>query len=208
MDASSVEELVALLDAGASVKYLYFWGHRPQRDGSVGQGCLSQWWPVEFTADGNTFATAEHYMMWRKAMLFGDEDAAGRVLAARHPKRAKEIGREVRDYDESLWCAHRFDIVVAGNTAKFGQHPELGDYLLRTGDRVVVEASPVDRIWGIGAAADDPVAQDPRRWPGTNLLGFALMRTRTALRASAARRPESEAGRSPVRAAELAPDVT
>ncbi|MEV0708421.1 NADAR family protein [Nocardia aurea] len=182
MDVSSVDELVELIETGHRVKYLHFWGHRPPRDGGVGPGCLSQWWEAEFTVDDIAFASAEHYMMWRKAMLFDDAATARRVLAAGHPKQAKDLGREVRGFDENHWNAHRFEIVVAGSTAKFAQHTELGAYLLGTGDRVLVEASPVDRIWGIGLAADDVRAEDPRRWRGLNLLGFALMRARAALR--------------------------
>jgi ribA/ribD-fused uncharacterized protein len=176
-------EVVAAVEAGRRVKYLHFWGHRAERDGSVGAGCLSQWWPAPFTVDGRTYATAEHWMMWAKAMLFGDTGMATQILAAGHPHRAKSLGRQVRGFDEATWLARRYGIVVAGSTAKFGQHDELARYLLGTGDRVLVEASPVDRIWGIGLAADDPRAADPGRWRGENLLGFALMAAREALRA-------------------------
>ncbi|MGC3864013.1 NADAR family protein [Micromonospora chersina] len=186
MPIRSVAELTAAVHSGARVRYLHFWGHRPQRDGSVGAGCLSQWWPAPFTVDGRTYATAEHWMMWHKATLFGDDQVAERVLDAAHPHRAKALGRQVRGFDEATWAARRHDIVVAGSVAKFGQHEELGRFLLGTGERVLVEASPVDRVWGIGLAADDPRAADPARWRGPNLLGFALMDTRAALRADAA----------------------
>jgi ribA/ribD-fused uncharacterized protein len=175
----SVAELLAL---GRPVKYLHFWGHRPNADGSIGSGCLSQWWPAPFTVDGQTYATAEHYMMWRKAKLFGDNDVATRVLAAAHPGDAKKLGRLVRGFDESTWDGARFDIVVAGSTAKFGQHDDLRTYLLGTGERVLVEASPMDRVWGIGLAATDRRAHDPASWQGLNLLGFALMQARQNLR--------------------------
>jgi ribA/ribD-fused uncharacterized protein len=90
----------------------------------------------------------------------------------------------VRGFDEGTWTAARFDIVVAASVAKFGQHPELGAFLLGTANRVLVEASPVDRVWGIGLAADDERAGDPYLWQGLNLLGFALMRAREELSAS------------------------
>lgn len=157
------------------MKYLYFWGHRPQRDGSVGPGCLSQWWPAPFRLDGLTYPTAEHYMMWRKAMLFGDTGIAAQILDVTHPHAAKSLWRKVSGFDEPVWERHRYDIVVAGSVAKFGQHPDLRGYLLATGDRVLVEASPTDRIWGIGLAATDERAADPARWLGLNLLGRALM---------------------------------
>ncbi|MFI7426367.1 NADAR family protein [Micromonospora sp. NPDC049836] len=184
MPIRSVAELLAAVESGQRPRYLYFWGHRPQRDGSVGAGCLSQWWPAPFTVDGRTYATAEHWMMWHKATLFGDDAIAGRVLAADHPERAKALGRQVRGFDGATWTARRYGIVVAGSVAKFGQHEELRRYLLGTGDRVLVEASPLDRIWGIGLAADDPRTADPASWRGDNLLGFALMAARATLRAA------------------------
>lgn len=165
-----------------TTKYLFFWGHRPQRDGSIGSGCLSQWWPADFTVGDLTFRTAEHYMMWRKATLFGDEDSAARIVAAGHPRDAKMLGRGVADFDNATWEANRFAIVVEANVAKFGQNPPLRDYLLGTGERVLVEASPTDRIWGIGLSATDDRATDPTQWRGLNLLGQALMETRTRLR--------------------------
>ena len=181
---ASIEELSHLLTTGQPVKYLYFWGHRPQRDGSVGPGCLSQWWPAPFTVDGQSFATAEHYMMWRKALLFGDPRSAELIVAAPHPQRAKAFGRQVSGFDQQTWERERSAIVVEGSVAKFGQHPRLRDFLLATGERVLVEASPTDRIWGIGLAADDERAADPGSWRGRNLLGFALMRARGILRGS------------------------
>jgi hypothetical protein len=180
--ARTTADLVEATASGEQLKYLFFWGHRPRPDGTVGPGCLSQWWPAAFTVDGVEFATAEHYMMWRKAGLFGDAEAAERILAAGHPHRAKSIGRQVRGFDERRWADERFGIVVAGSTAKFGQHPALREFLLATGDRVLVEASPTDRVWGIGLAADDERAADPATWRGLNLLGFALMAAREALR--------------------------
>lgn len=167
---------------GERLKYLMFWGHRPQSDGNIGAGCLSQWWAGHpFTVGGEGFATAEHYMMWRKAMLFGDQSIAARIVAAGHPRQAKMLGRQVGGFDEPTWELHRFQIVVDGSVAKFGQHRELGRFLAGTDERVLVEASPTDRVWGIGLSASDPRADQPDQWPGRNLLGFALMRARDLL---------------------------
>ncbi|MEV0973559.1 NADAR family protein [Microtetraspora glauca] len=177
----TVDEAIAAEQAGRVLRYLYFWGHQPARDGGVGPGCLSQWWPVVFTEDGHTFASAEHYMMAHKAWLFGDAQTAGKILAAGHPGEAKTFGRAVRGFDEQLWNARRFDIVVRGNIAKFGRHPELKRFLLDTRKRVLVEASPRDRIWGIGLTATDERAASPATWQGLNLLGFALMKARETL---------------------------
>ncbi|MFF5207234.1 NADAR family protein [Streptosporangium sp. NPDC000396] len=179
VDARSVDDLVR---AEGRLKYLLFWGHRPPRSGGVGAGCLSQWWPAEFTVDGVVYRTAEHFMMAGKARLFGDEETAAAIVSATHPKQAKDLGRRVRGFDEDVWAASRFDIVVHGNLAKFGQNADLGDFLLGTGERVLVEASPVDRVWGIGLAADDERAERPEEWQGLNLLGFALMEVRRLLR--------------------------
>lgn len=177
----SVEQLVAAAGRGERPKYLFFWGHRPQRDGSAGAGCLSQWWPAPFRVDGTEYATAEHWMMAGKARVFGDDRALARVLAAAHPGEAKEAGRSVRGFDERVWAERRFALVVRGNVEKFGQNPDIGAFLLGTRNRVLVEASPLDRVWGIGLAADDERARDPARWQGLNLLGFALMEARARL---------------------------
>lgn len=174
----SVPEAVAAELAGLRLRYLHFWGHQPGRDGA---GCLSQWWPAEIAEDGRRYRTAEHYMMAHKALLFGDEVAAEKILAAAHPGEAKKLGRAVGGFDEETWAAHRYEIVVRGNLAKFGQHADLKAYLLGTAGRVLVEASPLDRIWGIGLAADDPAAASPATWRGHNLLGFALMDVRDTL---------------------------
>ncbi|MGW1728513.1 NADAR family protein [Streptomyces sp. NPDC002306] len=179
----SWEALVREVRAGARVKYLHFWGHRPSPDGRIGTSCLSQWWPAPFTVDDVVYATAEHWMMAGKARLFGDAEAERRALTAAHPSQAKNAGRLVRDFDETRWERERFRIVVEGSVHKFSADPALRDYLLGTGERVLVEASPVDRVWGIGLAAADEAAADPERWRGPNLLGFALMEARERLRA-------------------------
>jgi ribA/ribD-fused uncharacterized protein len=173
-----VADLNAMLGRGERVKFLFFWGHQPEPDGRIGAGCLSQWWPAPFTVDDRVFATAEHYMMWRKATLFGDRAAARKILEAPHPHAAKALGGRVTGFDQQVWDEHRVSTVVTGNLAKFRQHLLLGDFLAGTSRRILVEASPVDRIWGIGLTRDDPAAADPGKWHGLNLLGFALMQVR------------------------------
>ena len=177
-----VSELARLDEAGRLPELLLFWGHRPPKGGGVGKGCLSQWYPAPFTVDGVRYATAEHYMMAGKARLFGDAEAERLVLADDDPDRAKGAGRRVRGFDEDTWTAHRYALVLAANTAKFGQHPPLAGFLLATGEKVLVEASPYDVIWGIGLSAEQEEARHPATWRGLNLLGFALMDVRRALR--------------------------
>ncbi|MFE2378251.1 NADAR family protein [Streptomyces sp. NPDC059398] len=171
---------------GERIKFLHFWGHSPRRDGSIGPSCLSQWWPSPFVVDGVRYATAEHWMMAAKARLFGDAEAERAALSAANPALAKKAGRLVRGFDDAIWERERYGIVVAGSVHKFAADPALRRYLLATGERVLVEASPMDRVWGIGLAADDERAGQPERWRGLNLLGFALMDARERLRTAVA----------------------
>jgi ribA/ribD-fused uncharacterized protein len=184
-DGMSPEERLDALrvddTAGRPIDTLAFWSHWHEPDGSIGRGCLSQWWLAEFTVDGVAYATAEHWMMAAKARLFGDATGLATVLAAQTPYAAKAAGRAVKGFDERRWRRARYDIVVEGNQHKFGQHPELADFLRRTGSQVLVEASPYDRIWGIGLAADHENVNRPSRWNGLNLLGFALLDVREQL---------------------------
>jgi ribA/ribD-fused uncharacterized protein len=183
MQIVDVEGLRRAISSGWKPEFLFFWGHTA-KDRRMGNHVLSQWWPATFSIGVRTYASAEHYMMAQKAELFGDEETLAAIVSAPSPSQAKSLGRRVRGFDEGHWIAHRFDVAVRGNTAKFGQNPELAEWLLATGDAVLVEASPVDRIWGIGLAADDARGQDPDDWAGLNMLGFALMKTRDSLRSA------------------------
>jgi ribA/ribD-fused uncharacterized protein len=120
-------------------------------------------------------------MMAAKARVFGDAEALERILAAPSPASAKKLGREVRNFNEERWKQVRFEAVSFGTVVKFSSSPALRDWLLHTGDAVLVEASPKDRIWGIGLGASNPAAENPLRWRGLNLLGFALVRARGIL---------------------------
>ena len=175
------EALVAHLTAGGTVDYLLFWGHSPKRPDVTDASCLSQWFPARFELDGISYATAEHFMMAEKARLFGDESALARILASTSPSEAKAHGRSVQNYSDAAWERARLEAVVRGNVAKFGQNEALGAFLRSTRERVLVEASPRDRIWGIGMGASNPDARIPARWRGRNLLGFALMEARVRL---------------------------
>jgi hypothetical protein len=120
-------------------------------------------------------------MMAQKARLFADDATFSQIMAYSHPNEAKQLGRMVKNFDAQVWENHRFDIVEQGNLAKFSQNPALKAFLLATGHRVLVEASPADNIWGIGLAQDHTHAQQPHHWRGLNLLGFALMAVRETL---------------------------
>lgn len=178
---ASLEELVTALDRGLRPRYLFFWSHRPARPGQVDRSCLSQWWMAPFAVEGVVYPSAEHFMMAEKARLFGDDSTRQRILAGGSPAQVKKLGRQVARFDEGVWAQACFGIVVAGNRAKFGQNPELAAYLRSTAKRVLVEASPYDLVWGIGLEEAHPDAEYPRRWKGSNLLGFALMQVRREL---------------------------
>ena len=176
----SREELISYVSNGHDVQYTFFWGHQKPASG-VSKSCFSQWYESAFTDGAQRYLTAEHYMMAKKAELFGDSITKDRILACNTPDQAKKLGRTVAGFNDEVWANHRFDIVISANLAKFSQNPTLKNFLLGTGDRVLVEASPVDNIWGIGLAEDDPAASEPARWKGLNLLGFALMCVRDQL---------------------------
>jgi len=142
---------------------------------------FSQWYRCSFTASELTFNCAEQYMMHGKALLFGDAAVAKEILAADHPKQHKALGRKVKSFDDVVWKANREKIVMAGSRAKFTQNPDLLALLLATKGTTLVEASPYDRIWGIGLSATDPKAQDPKTWRGQNLLGKILTQLRDEL---------------------------
>lgn len=156
-----------------------------ERDGFVffWDGWPSQWHPSPFEIDGVRYRCCEQFMMAEKARLFGDEDTLAEILAAETPKEQKALGRQVKPFDEARWNGVCREIVYRGNLAKFTQNEDLKELLLATGDMTLVEASPTDKIWGIGLAADDRRATRPGEWRGKNWLGKALMRVRDTLRA-------------------------
>lgn len=166
----------------ASIPFLFFWGHQPSKDGSIIKSCFSQWWIASFEVEGITYKTAEHWMMAGKAKLFGDAEALQKIVAMVTPAAAKKGGRQVRNFDAAAWDKHKYELVAAGNLHKFSQHPALKEFLISTGDQVLVEASPRDKIWGIGMGGENPAAKDPKLWKGENLLGFALMEVREKLK--------------------------
>ncbi|EMQ4904974.1 NADAR family protein [Listeria monocytogenes] len=166
---------------GEKLKYIFFWGHQPAEDGKISKSCFSQWWICSFKVDGVEYNCAEQFMMAEKAKLFNDMEMREKILAAKHPKQAKDFGRLIRGFQEDIWLKNRFNIVMRANLAKFSQNEELKKFLMQTKKRILVEASPVDKIWGIGMAADNKNVENPLYWKGLNLLGFALMAVRDEL---------------------------
>lgn len=160
--------------------FVFFWGHEDRGKGLT-KVCLSQWYQCPFVVEGQYYNCAEQYMMAEKARIFGDEEIRQQILAEYSQMAMKKLGRKVRDYDDEIWKEKRFDVVVKGNIAKFSQNEKLLDFLLSTDDKILVEASPKDTVWGIGLDESSPEAIQPRKWIGENLLGFALMEVRDIL---------------------------
>lgn len=152
-------------------QYLFFWS-----------GIFSNWYMSPFTIKDVTYSCVEQYMMAQKALLFEDEYTAGLIMQATHPRDIKQLGRCAKGFNAELWDEWKLKIVTRGCLEKFRQDEELKQQLLNTGDRTLVEASPYDKIWGIGMAEDDPNILNESAWRGQNLLGKALMLAREELR--------------------------
>jgi len=152
-------------------KYIFFYG-----------GVFSQWAGKSFILDGSLFGTAEQYMMYRKAKLFGDHESAKKIWSSGDPAKQKALGRKVKNFDKDKWEAIAKTVVYEANWAKFTQHKDLQKQLLDTDEKIIVEASPSDCIWGVGLWANDPKILDSKNWRGTNWLGEAIMEVRSVLK--------------------------
>jgi ribA/ribD-fused uncharacterized protein len=122
--------------------------------------------------------------MYQKAMLFGDKSAANHIMNTDAPMVQKQIGKLVRNFDRDVWDTHCTAIVYKANYAKFSQNPELKEELLSTDDKIIVEASPYDKIWGIAMGEEEEGIEDPANWKGLNLLGQCIMNVRSVLKKS------------------------
>ncbi len=145
-------------------------------------GIYSNWHPCAFRVHGCQFNCGEQYMMYSKAILFADLFIASKILSSTSPREQKDLGRRVTGYDDNIWATERLDIVSYGLYYKFIHNPEFAQQLLNTGDRIMVEASPYDKIWGVGLKEDDDAILDDQLWKGQNLLGKAMMHVRGKLR--------------------------
>ncbi len=144
-------------------------------------GWLSQWYPSKFVVGNTIYTCAEQFMMAEKAKLFKDEYAREQIMNTDKPSEHKKWGRKVSNFDKKIWDSCAKEIVFMGNLAKFSQDKKLMDKLISTGNRCLVEASPVDIIWGIGLDIDDPNITDCTKWKGTNWLGLAITKVRRVL---------------------------
>lgn len=151
--------------------------HNPNEE----NGYLSNWYPSIFALNGITFSSIEQYMMYRKAVCFGDERVAAQILATEDVAEIKALGRLVSSYDENLWNGVRQIVVYEGLLAKFSQNSDLREQLKDTGQAFLAECAVKDRIWGVGLSMHDPNRLDRAKWRGQNLLGYALMMVRERL---------------------------
>lgn len=165
-------------NTGKTLKFLLFWGHQPSKDNSITKSCFSQWWLADFKIDDIIYKSAEHYMMAEKARLFDDNEIRQKIIDCNSPAAAKKLGRQVANFNQEIWQKKGYEIVKKGNFHKFNQNESLKQFIIQTKNRILVEASPVDPIWGIGMAEDHDNALNPKKWRGKNLLGFALMEVR------------------------------
>lgn len=180
--AYSVERLRKSYSEGKEFHYTLFWKPEPSPDGQLTESCLGQWWKSDFWSIAHTYCCMEQFMMANKAELFGDEEIRRQILACENPKTIKALGRKVQNFHEEVWNDVKYSIVLNGNFLKFTQNAGLRKFLLSTGDNILVEASPLDAVWGIRMGKTNENVQNPLKWKGQNLLGFALMEVRDEIR--------------------------
>lgn len=149
-------------------KYVFFWGSE-----------FSNWYQCSFELWGRKFTSSEQALMYKKAVLFNDYESAEKIIELNDPASQKQTGRKVKNYDDKIWSANRYNIMVEILCQKF-EDPILRKKLLSTGNRLMVEASPHDTIWGVGLHENDSSILEDKNWKGMNLLGKALMEVRKA----------------------------
>jgi ribA/ribD-fused uncharacterized protein len=152
--------------------YYYFWETKHP---------FSQWYKCSFELEDVIFTSAEQYMMYGKAILFGDKETATKILRTKNVREQKQLGRQVANFDKEIWDLNAPTIVYRGNKEKFKQNKEFLDLLLSTKGKTIVEASPDDNIWGIGLTEKQEEAKSIFTWKGTNWLGIVLTELREEL---------------------------
>lgn len=153
--------------------FVFFWGGSFSNFSEVSEG-------VEYK--GKIFPTSEHAFMYGKALQFKDLDIAKQLETAKTPKDAKRLGRKVKGYDDEVWSDVRYEIMKEVCLSKYTRSPYHKRQLLNTGTKELVEASPYDKVWGIGMSKDDNGVEDRRNWKGENLLGKVLMEVREEIK--------------------------
>lgn len=144
---------------------IYFWG-----------GIFSQWYKCHIYDDklDLTFVSAEQLMMYWKAVTFNDNETAKKIHEETDPKECKALGRLIKNFDSEKWDEVKYRIVKRASYLKFSQSPDLKEWMIMCSGFEFVEASPYDKIWGVGLGQDDPLIYDKNNWQGKNLLGMCL----------------------------------
>ena len=151
--------------------------HNPDEENA----CLSIWFLAYFQVGKVEYSSLEQFMMHRKALCFGDDAIAAKILDTDDPAIIKKLGRQVSGFDSNHWSGIRQIVVYEGLLAKFSQNPELAEFLKATGNNTLAECSADDCIWGIGLSMTDPARFDRAKWNGQNLMGYTLMMVREKL---------------------------
>lgn len=152
--------------------------HNPEEE----KGFLSNWYLSDFKINEVKYSSMEQFMMYKKAIRFQDIEKAQQILSTNDVALIKEYGRQVKGYNDSIWCGIRQMVVYQGLLAKFSQNNILCNKLLQTHNDILAECAVKDRVWGIGLSMNDPERLDLAKWRGQNLLGYTLMMVREELR--------------------------
>lgn len=152
--------------------------HNPEEE----NGFLSNWYLSDFKVNEVKYSSMEQFMMYKKAIRFQDIEKAQQILSTNDVALIKEYGRQVKGYNDSIWCGVRQMVVYQGLLAKFSQNNILCNKLLQTHNDILAECAVKDRVWGIGLSMNDPERLDLAKWRGQNLLGYTLMMVREELR--------------------------
>lgn len=175
----SIESMKKEINKGKKREIIFFWGHT--KGSTIGNKCFSQWYLQDFYVGHIKYSCMEQYMMSKKALLFGDKEINEKIMASSKQGEIKALGRKIRGFKEDIWSQFKLPIILTGNYYKFSQLENFRKFLMGTGDAMLVEASPYDRIWGIGMSAEEAEKCGIDKWKGQNLLGFALMEVRDEL---------------------------
>ena len=177
----SLSKLKTDFNKGKKIDFLFFYGHTNDKN-EITKSSLSQWYIKDFKANNLTFNCMEKYMMYNKALLFDDKKIAEEILNNNQPKTIKGLGRKVSNFKDETWDKVKYTIILKGNYHKFSQNNDLRNFLLNTKNKILVEASPYDKVWGIKMKYDNENIENPFFWQGENLLGFALMEVRDEIK--------------------------
>lgn len=174
----SLDQIQSRYSKGEDLEFMFFFGHQIAKDGNLTHACLSQWWVTDFFEFIDTFCCMEQYMMAEKARLFNDEEILQQILESNSPKTIKALGKKVKNFVPTVWDEIKHTIILTGSYYKFSQNPSLRTFLLSSSNKILVEASPYDNIWGIQMDVNNKDITNPCKWQGQNMLGFALMEVR------------------------------